>query len=277
MKRKKVTLFNNLEITCFDNEKDVQTTLVFIHGNSLNASLFTNQFNAQALNQYRIVALDLPGHGDSLKSENPQQDYGVNKFIATLQELIQKLNLDNIVLVGHSLGGHIAIHLLPALLKTGLQIKGIVLIGTPPLTLPPALEKAFLPNPSMGLAFKPDLSSDEIQMLSKAFINVEMPQFEKVESAIRTTDPLARAYIGQSIATEINESEVDILHNTDIPLAIFHGKDDALVNPDYIKKQKFNLWRGAVQVIEEAGHCPFIEQPEIFNTLLRDFLKAVEG
>ncbi|MFP4024564.1 MAG: alpha/beta fold hydrolase [Thiohalospira sp.] len=275
MRRKRLSLFNNSEIACFDNEKNSNISLFFIHGNSLNASLFQNQLNNPVLNQYRIVAPDLPGHGNSANSENPQRDYGVLNFISILRELIQKLNLNNIVLIGHSLGGHIAIHLLPALLKTGLQIKGLALFGTPPLTLPPALEKAFLPNPAMGLAFKPDLSSDEIQMLSKAFINDKIPQFEQVKSAIRTTDPLARAYIGQSIATEINESEVDILHNADIPLAIFHGKDDALVNPDYIKEQKFDLWNGDIQLIEQAGHLPFVEQPKIFNAQLHQFLNFV--
>lgn len=275
MKNKKLTL-NNAKVAYLDNEKNSNISLFFIHGNSLNASLFKNQFNAQALNQYRIVAPDFPGHGDSPKSENPQQDYGVNRFIAIIQELIQKLRLDHIVLIGHSLGGHIAIHLLSALQQTKLQIKGIVIMGTPPLTFPPALEKSFLPNPAMGLAFKPDLSGDEIQTLSKAFINDEIPQFEQVKSAIRNTDPLARAFIGQSIATDVNESEVSILHKAGIPLAVFHGKDDALVNPDYIKEQKFDLWNGDVQIIEQAGHLPFIEQPKIFNTLLRHFVETVE-
>lgn len=273
----KVLTLNNAKVAYFDSEKNSKTTLLLIHGNSLHSKLFQNQLNDPALNQYRIVAPDLPGHGDSPKSENPQQDYGVSKFIAILQELIEKLKLDNIVLVGHSLGGHIAIHLLPALQKSGIQIKGLALIGTPPLTLPPAMEKAFLPNPAMGLAFKPDLSNDEIQMLAKAFINEKSPHFEQVESAIGNTDPLARAFIGQSIATEINESEVNILHKASIPLAIIHGKDDALVNLDYIKEQKFNLWEGDVKVIEQAGHIPFVEQPQIFNTLLLNFLEAVDS
>jgi len=274
MKNKILTL-NNAKVAYFDNEKNSNISLFLIHGNSLNASLFKNQLNNSALNQYRIVAPDLPGHGSSPKSENPQQDYGVNKFIAILQELIQELKLDNIVLVGHSLGGHIAIHLLEKLLKNGFHINGIAIMGTPPLTLPPALEKAFLPHPAMGLAFKPDLSGDEIQMLSKAFINDKIPQFEQVESAIRNTDPLARVYIGQSIATEIKESEVGILNKTDIPLAVFHGKDDALVNPDYIKEQKFDLWNGDVQIIEQAGHLPFVEQPKVFNAQLYQFLDFV--
>lgn len=264
-----------MKIAYFDNEKKSNISLFFIHGNSLNASLFQNQLSNPALNQYRVVAPDLPGHGDSANSENPQRDYGINKIITILQELIQELNLNNIVLVGHSLGGHLAIHLLPALLKTGLQIKGLALIGTPPLTLPPALEKAFLPNPAMGLAFKSDLSGDEIQMLSNAFINEKIPQFEQVESAIRNADPLARVYIGQSIATEIKESEVGILNKTDIPLAVFHGKDDALVNPDYIKEQKFDLWNEDIQIIEQAGHLPFVEQPKVFNAQLYQFLDFV--
>ncbi|MFW6224990.1 MAG: alpha/beta fold hydrolase, partial [Bacteroidota bacterium] len=53
---------NNLKIAFFDNKKEVNTTLFFVHGNSLSASLFKYQLNNPLLNKSRIVAADLPGH-----------------------------------------------------------------------------------------------------------------------------------------------------------------------------------------------------------------------
>ncbi|MFO8020829.1 MAG: alpha/beta hydrolase [Perlabentimonas sp.] len=271
----KTLTFNKLNISFFDNKKDADTTILFIHGNSLSASLFQHQLNDPALNQYRIVAADLPGHGASAKSDNPDQDYGVLSFIDMLRSLVMELNLNNIVLVGHSLGGHIAIHLLPLLQESGVNVKGIVIMGTPPLTIPPKMEQAFLPNPAIGLAFKPDLASDELQLLTSAFISLNNPYFNQVKDTIKDTDPLVRPSIGRSISTEIKQSEVDLLLNSGVPLAVLHGENDSLINREYIQEQGLNLWGNQVHTIEQAGHIPFLEQPEQFRTILQDFLNSI--
>jgi len=268
-------IINKLNISFFDNKIDANTTLLFIHGNSLNAGLFQHQLNDPALNQYRIVAADLPGHGASDKSINPDQDYSVLSFISILKGLVNELGLKNIVLVGHSLGGHIAIHLLPLLQEAGLNVKGIVIMGTPPLTIPPKMEQAFLPNPAIGLGFKPDLTTDELQMLTSAFISLNNPFFNQVKESIQDTDPMVRPSIGKSISTEINKSEVEILQNSGVHLAVLHGANDSLINCEYIRGQGLNLWGNQVHTIEQAGHIPFLEQPEQFNSILQKFLNSI--
>lgn len=273
MEPKFLTL-NNFEIAYFDNEKQANTTLLFIHGNSLNIQLFRNQLNNPALNKYRIVAPDLPGHGASAKSDNPEKDYGILNFIDILQQLVKELNLKNIVLVGHSLGGHIAIHLMSALQKSKIAVKGIAIMGTPPLTLPPVMDQAFLPNPAMGLAFKGELSNDEMEMLTSAFVHRETA-FEMVKNSIKTADPLVRPMIGQSIATQLAEDESLILKNADVPLAVLHGKKDELVNVQYISELGLQLWENNIHYIADAGHCTFLENPAGFNAKLADFCREI--
>jgi pimeloyl-ACP methyl ester carboxylesterase len=268
MKIKKLQI-ENIEIQFYDNQSD-GFPVVFIHGNSLNAGLFFKQFEDKQINSYRLIAPDLPGHGLSERSINPEKDYSVLSYIQLIKKFIRKLGLHKVAIFGHSLGGHIAIHLSKELSEN--EIAALVIQGTPPLTLPPELQKAFLPNPAVPLAFKAELNETEIETLSSSFINKENPSYHRLEESIRNCDPLVRPFIGKSISTEVNVDEAKILGNAGFPVAVFHGKDEQNVNPEYIKELNLPLWRNKIHYIEDAGHSAFLENPESFNSLFMDFL-----
>jgi len=174
------------------------------------------------------------------------------------------------VVFGHSLGGHIAINAVPNLQG----IKGLAISGTPPLSLPPKLEASFLPNPAMGLAFKPDLSDEELHTLAENYLSENNVNLPKVKESIKEADPLVRAFIGKSIATELINDEVEILEKTKVPVAVIQGQNDRLVNNSYIKELTIPaLWQDEVKVIEKASHCPFLDNPHLFNNYLSRFLK----
>ena len=64
--------------------------------------------------------------------------------------------------------------------------------------------------------------------------------------------------------------------STQVPLAIINGAEEALVNNDYVASLEYaSLWRGQVQLIDEAGHAPFWDQPVRFNNLLEGFLGSL--
>lgn len=268
MKKKEIEL-KGKKINYFDSGEK-EKSLIFIHGNSLEASLFKHQFQDEHLGRYRIIAPDLMGHGSSGRSNNPEQDYSVNSYIGSIIELINKLSLKNVVLFGHSLGGHIAIHVLEHLKN----IKGIVILGTPPLTIPPKLEEAFLPNPAFPLSFKPDLPDEEINSLAELFHNTGHQDFDLVTNSIKLADPLVRPFIGKSISTQLVTDEVDILKNAGIPVAIFHGLQDKAVNLQYLEKLRIpTLWKNKIIKIN-SSHNAFIENAEELNKNLNDFLDS---
>jgi pimeloyl-ACP methyl ester carboxylesterase len=269
-------LYNNLTVSYIDNGNESDLTLLFIHGNSLRSELFKQQVTGLAFNQFRVIAPDFPGHGRSGRSQNPEVDYSVLGYIDMLKQLVLELKLKNIVLVGHSLGGHIAIHLQSELKKAQVKVCGIAIMGTPPLTLPPKMEQAFLPNPAMALVFKPNLSDDEIFEVANAFIHHDSAFSEDVKKTIASADPMVRPSIGMSIATQIQESEVDILNNSEIPIAVIHGENDSLVNANYINSLGLRLWQDKIHTIN-AGHIPFLEQPSQFNSILQRFIQSIQA
>ena len=258
----------NEKIAVHESEGKGQVA-VLIHGNSLSSKSFYNQLEGPVGNNFRLIAIDLPGHGESLPSADPKNTYCVPGYARVICGLLDQLKISNPVLVGHSLGGHVALELS----KMVSNVKGILIFGTPPIGKPPALQQAFIDNPNSSLLFKKRLNEEQIKLIASILIKEggEIPQF--ILDDIKNTDPKARSLMTSSIAANIFHDEIDIVSSLDIPLAIIHGAHDLSVNQNYINKlQMPTLWKGKIQTIKNAGHTPQYETPEQFNKLLEQFL-----
>jgi len=229
--------------------------ILLIHGNSLSAKSFNKQIDSSVGKKFHLIALDLPGHGDSLPANNPRKDYSIPGYSEVILALITHLNLTNLLLVGHSLGGHIAIETS----ESSPEIKGVFIFGTPPLGIPPAINEAFL-----DLRLIPSLIVKE---------GFEVPQF--FIDDINNTDPNARKFLVRNAVKNNLKNEIEIVSNLKIPLAIIHGAHDKLINLDYIKKLQIpSLWKNEVQIIKDAGHTPQWETSDEFNSILEEFVKV---
>lgn len=262
---------NEQKIAYYETKQD-GLPVVFIHGNSLSSHNFSKQFENPLLNKkYRLIAMDLTGHGKSSRAKDLEKEYSFQGMISTLIEFVDKLKLNNAVFVGHSLGGNM---LLDAanILNTA---KGFVIFGAPPIAVPPQMEKYFLPNPAFMLAYKADLNEEEMHTLASAFVN-NKEQIINVIADIKKTDPDMRAYLGASIRPENLSDQVKIIENIKNPIAIFHGAEDPLVNGEYYKELHIPmLWQNEIQMISNSGHCPHLENFNEFNLKLKAFLDQI--
>ncbi len=247
-------------------------SVMLIHGNSSSGLSYQHQLNSSLGETYRLVAIDLPGHGDS-ESAADMSAYSLPGYAGVIAAAAKALSMQDAVFVGWSLGGHIVLEAhnqLP-------QAKGFVIFGTPPLAFPPAMEEAFLPNPAMNVGFKPDVSAEEAQTYAASFFapNVSAPQTPFTTDILRA-DGNARAGLAASITPDGYQDEIEIVGNLSTPLAILHGKEEQLVSEAYISQLMMpSLWRNRVQIIADAGHAPQWEQPAQFNALLDEFITTV--
>lgn len=243
--------------------------VVLIHGNSQSSKSFYNQLEGPIGKDFRLSAIDLPGHGESLPSNDPKNIYGLPGYARVIHGLLNQLKISNPLLVGHSLGGHIALELS----KMVAGIKGIFIFGTPPLGKPPALQKAFIANPNSSLLSKRRLTEEQIKLAASTVIKEggHVPQY--ILDDIQNTDPKARSLMTSSMTGNNFYDEIDIVSSLNIPLAIIHGAQDQSVNLNYINKlQMPTLWQSKIQIIENAGHSPQHETPAQFNKILEQFL-----
>ncbi len=101
----KIDLNDSLSINYID-EGTGSHTLVFVHG--LGSNLKAWQKNILELSKhYRCIALDLPNYGQSSTGNFP---FGMSYFAEVLKDFIDQLEIEKVVLVGHSMGGQTAIH-----------------------------------------------------------------------------------------------------------------------------------------------------------------------
>jgi pimeloyl-ACP methyl ester carboxylesterase len=243
---------------------------VLIHGNSCSSRAFSMQIDGPLGERFRLVALDLPGHGASDNARDPAL-YSFKNQAKSVRAAIEALGLSDARLIGWSLGGHLALELAPDLPHA----RGFLIFGTPPLPLRPAMELAFLPNLAMRSSFAEKLDRAQAAAYVASFFRPgfnDVPPFF-LEDVLRT-DGRARSGLNASVTRGGYADEAIVVRDLEAPLAVLHGAEDQLVNPAYFATLTMpTLWRGAVQTIEGAGHAPQWEQPRTFDALVASFIE----
>ncbi len=117
--------------------------VIFVHGNSSSARTWNGIMAGPFGRRFRCLAFDLPGHGDSAPAGN-RQDYSLPGYASVLVGFARATGADDAVIVGWSLGGHIALEAAAGLPAAA----GYVVFGTPPVASAGQMAEAFLPNPS---------------------------------------------------------------------------------------------------------------------------------
>ena len=243
---------------------------VLIHGNSSSSRVFSRQIDGPLGRRFRLVAVDLPGHGASDDAKDPSA-YSLPGHARAVRAIVDALQLGGAVFVGWSLGGHVALEMAPELTDAG----GFMIFGAPPLAFPVDMGKAFLPNPAMRFTFCEHIDREQATVYVRSFFK---PGFADVapfflKDALRT-DGRARSGLAASIAPGGYRDEVAVVRDLKVPLAVLHGEAEQLVNGGYFASIVMpTLWRGAVQVISGAGHAPHWETPEAFDALLAAFVE----
>ena len=243
--------------------------VVFVHGNSSSARTWLPILAGPFGHRWRCLALDLPGHGRSAPAADTAA-YSLPGYAAVLAGFAEALDASGAVIVGWSLGGHIALEAAPLLPDAA----GFVIFGTPPVATAAQMAEAFLPNPAMNVGFTAEVSPDQAGQYAASFTapgsSLALDEFT---ADILRTDGAARAGLFGSVGEGRFADEAAIAESLRRPLAILHGADEQLVSLDFLRGLSApSLWRGGVQVIAGAGHAPHQEVPATFTELLDQFL-----
>jgi pimeloyl-ACP methyl ester carboxylesterase len=247
--------------------------VVFVHGNSSSARVWQQVLAGAFGDRFRCLALDLPGHGRSAPAADPDV-YSMPGYAAVLAGFLTETAAENAVVVGWSLGGHIAIEAAPNLSGAA----GFVVFGTPPVGDAAQLGEAFLANPAVNIGYAAEVDKAAAQSYATSFLapGSTLP-IDDFVADILATDGAARAGLLASIQAGRFADEVGIVARLTQPIAVLHGQQEQLVNLDYLRGLTMpTLWRQAVQVLPGAGHAPQTETPREFAELLTEFLTDLD-
>lgn len=244
--------------------------IVMVHGTASSRAAFDRQLESPLADTHRLIAVDLPGHGES-KDLRDAAGYSLGGLTAITAELLARLRLGRFVFVGWSLGGHIGMELL-----SHPDLAGLMIVGAPPVGRGSiAMLRAFHASWDMLLASKETYTDRDVAR----FFHLCFKRGASIEllDAIRRADGRVRPAVVRSLMRGECSDQRQAVEQAQVPVAIINGRDDPFVRLGYLDGLKSrSLWYGLPQVIEDAGHAPFWDQPETFNALLEVFAADAE-
>ncbi|KCZ63288.1 hypothetical protein L53_08430 [Hyphomonas sp. L-53-1-40] len=253
--------------------------LVLVHGYS--ASL--NTWDAWVRNlrkDYRVIRLDLPGHGLSRCVDN--DEIGIEQFIASIDRVTHSLDVNQFTLVGSSMGGHTA---WAYALAHPDRLDGLVLVDAAGWLSAPGeddkdpvifklLRNGFARNVMKDL----DMSALIRSGLENSFADPELVTDEMVErySAMSRApchrEALLKIMSGTTLRVPASKERLSAIA---VPTLILHGDTDNLIPVAHAEKFADAIPGSKLIIYPETGHIPQEEQPAASVKDFRAFLATI--
>ncbi len=226
------------------------TPVVLIHGLSGSSTWWRRNIGALG-ERHEVAAIDLTGFGKSRSFRSSALPPSFEDLVALVSRWLEAGFSEPVHLVGHSMGGHLAIHV--AATRPDL-VRSLVLVGSTgiPFALNPAAHLRRIPHPPrQAFSFSPVLAWDF---------------FRAGPSSVA----LATARI-------LTDDARDAMHHVRVPTLLVWGDRDPFVPESYGRRMQEEIRGSSLVIIPRAGHVPMWDNAEDFNRELLEFLKSVES
>jgi pimeloyl-ACP methyl ester carboxylesterase len=257
--------------------------LVLLHGIMLSSALWVHQLRDLAAH-HRVIAVDLRGHGQSLTGSTGS---GIGRLAADVGAVLEALHVEHAVIVGHSMGGMVALQLavdLPGAERRR-RIAGLVLASTtagPFTTVPgwagvtritgPVTARALLLAERWGAKALP--SRDLRWWVVRLGFGADAPpaQVRFVEALHRGTSSRTLADLIPSLAPFDLSSHLGAI---DVPVLLVVGSHDKLTAPRLARRMASALPEAQLVELPRCGHMPMLERPHEFSRLVDEFTAKI--
>ncbi len=253
-------------------------TIVLIHG-MINSSRHWQEVAERLAGSYRVVAPDLIGHGDSA---TPRGDYSLGAHAASIRDLLTTIGIERATIVGHSLGGGVAMQFFYQFPQ---RTERLVLISSGGLghEVSPLLRAAALPGvaPLLRLATQRRLV-DAIDATGAGLRergNSRGVYLEAVARALRPLqEPGSRRAFLQTLRAVIDVhgqhvSASDRLYLLgEMQTLILWGERDRTIPIEHGRQAAEAIPRCRFETLPRASHFPHLEDPDGLATILADFV-----
>jgi pimeloyl-ACP methyl ester carboxylesterase len=253
--------------------------ILFVHGLMSSGKTWSNQIDRLGAG-YRVIAPDLFGHGTSAK---PAGDYSLGAHAATLRDLLDALAVPCATVVGHSLGGGIALQLAYLFPE---RVDGLVLVSSGGLgrELNPLLRAATLPGSELVL---PVLASNRVHAVGDAALHwwskIGLPSISPSSdegwqglSSLADADA-RRAFLATSRSViDVHGQTVSAANRlsgiASRPAMLVWGERDRIVPAAHVDAARQELPASRVEMFTRSGHFPHLDEPDRFARVLGEFM-----
>ena len=242
------------------------TPLVLLHAFPLDGRMWAPQVEALA-GSYQLIVPDLRGFGAA--SEQAVEEAGMDLLADDVARLLDDRGLDRVVLGGLSLGGYVA---LAFLRRHADRVSGLVLLDTKATADGDQARKDRLEMVERVLAEGSGFVAEAMlpKLLGQTSREHRPEVVEKVAALIGEQAP--QAIVGAQRGMAARPATTDVLGSIAVPALVVTGEEDTLTGPEVGRDLAAAIPGARFLLVEEAGHLVNLEQPEIVNEALLDFL-----
>jgi pimeloyl-ACP methyl ester carboxylesterase len=256
--------------------------IVLVHG-MLNSSSHWREVALNLAGDYTVIAPDLIGHGDSAA---PRGDYSLGAHAASIRDLLAAVGIDRTTIVGHSLGGGVAMQFFYQFPQ---RVERLALISSGGLghDVSPMLRTAALPGISalLSLTIRPRVLAALRQTGDRLRLR-GAPAGVYLQALARALRPLesagAREAFLQTLRAVIDVhgqrvSATDRLYLLEsIPTMIVWGERDNTIPLLHGRRAQEAIPGSVFRTLPGAAHFPHLEAPDGLSELLREFMRSTE-
>ena len=244
--------------------------VVLIHGWPLSDEMYEYQYNDLINNNFRAIGITLRGYG---KSDKPYSAYTYDVHAGDIKNILNKLEIEDAVLGGFSMGGAIAIRY--ASVDNGAHVSKLALFGAAapiwtkrsdfPYNLPKSAVDDLI---KLNYRDRPKLLAD----FAKIFSSTETSLNEGIGLWLNGICLSASWYATVQCLIALRDTDLrNDLGKIAIPTLIMHGKKDKICAFDLAEQMKAGIAGSQLIAFENSGHSLFLEETKKFNDALIKF------
>jgi pimeloyl-ACP methyl ester carboxylesterase len=265
--------------------------VVFLHGSALRTDVW--HYQMEGLGEHRLLFYDLRGHGRS--QPKGDSDFTLRTLVSDLEAVVEDADLDEVVVVGHSVGGMVALQMCcdrPDLFDD--PIKGIVLVNS---TYGPGAETviggAAVARIERVARWPLDFLGSKHEYLNRLrkivkpsdtlFLAVALaafgpsPSARQVDFTYDMTADTKTDVIFDLIKSYRDHDVGDRLGEITVPALVIGGTHDHLTVADASRYLADHLPKAELEMFDRCGHMSMLERHREFNTVLTAFLDDTLG
>jgi pimeloyl-ACP methyl ester carboxylesterase len=253
--------------------------VLLLHGIGGSLELWAQQF-VDANQSLRLIALDLPGHGLSDFGPQPNAPQTFARFV---WQFANALGLDQVHLVGNSMGGAICLQML---VQQPVRVKTVLLADAATLGRDGPLPFRLMTLPVLGELLSRGNAMAVTQQLKAIF----HPTFVVSEEVRKTVErnvmrPGAQAAflatlrqmsdLGGQRADLVDQAQAALRSATQ-PMLILHGRQDSVIPLTHSENAHQLAVGSRLLLVDHCGHTPQLEQPAVFNAALLELIARAD-
>lgn len=216
---------------------------------------------------FRVIIPDLPGFGNSDSLPTP---FSMETVAETLWKKLDSLAVNDLVVIGHSLGGYVALAMAAIYHK---RIRGLGLFHS--TALPDSAEKKENRNKVIDFVGRNGVGPFMDTFVPGLYGNQDHPSMIAVDRLCRQTP--AETVMAYAAAMRDRPDRQAILMNAGFPILILAGEKDKLIAPETLEKQAKMCRNGQLIVLKETGHMGMFEAPTDSINAISRFAKTCQS